>query len=255
MCEPISITLGVLTAGLGIAQSVASYQQAQQNVATANAQAEQNYRFQQVQASSARAYERLKAQQQEEVIIQNRFLADKAYENDIAQLNLRLMQEQDASAQKQREAALAAQRGIGEIKATGRLGATVDNLIADYYRQQAAFDYATERNLAFTTAQTQQQKMGAAAQRGSRIASQQPYLEQPVIDPLEPIYQAAPSATPYVLGGISAGLQGVQTGISTYGSIQKIKQGQPPKVPRSPNTPGVPGSSASNGMPYYGPAY
>lgn len=255
MCEPISITLGVLTAGLGIAQSVASYQQAQENVATANAQAEQNYRFQQLQASSARAYERLKAQQQEEVIIQNRFLADKAYENDIAQLNLRLMQEQEASAQKQREAALAAQRGIGEIKATGRLGLTVDNLIADYYRQQAAFDYATERNLAFTTAQTQQQKMGAAAQRGSRIASQQPYLEQPVIDPLEPIYQSAPSATPYVLGGISAGLQGVQTGISTYGKIKDIKGKQPPKVPRSPNMPGTPGSSAPSGMPYYGPAF
>lgn len=255
MCEAISITLGVLTAGLGIAQSVSSYQQAQQNVATANAQAEQSYRFQQMQASSARAYEQLKSQQQGAIMEQNRFLADNAYENDIAQLNLRLMQEQEASAQKQREAALAAQKGIGEIKATGRLGATVDNLIADYYRQQAAFDYATERNLAFTTAQTQQQKMGAAAQRGSRIASQQPYLEQPVIDPLEPIYQAAPSATPYVLSGISAGLQGVQTGISTYGSIQKIKQGQPPKVPRSPNMPGTPGSSASNGMPYYGPAF
>lgn len=255
MCEPISITLGVLTAGLGIAQSVASYQQAQQNVVTANAQAEQSYRFQQMQASSARAYEQLKSQQQNAIMEQNRFLADNAYENDIAQLNLRLLQEQEALAQKQREAGLAAQRGIGEIKATGRLGLTVDNLIADYYRQQAAFDYATERNLAFTTAQTQQQKMGAAAQRGSRIASQQPYLEQPVIDPLEPIYQAAPSATPYVLSGISAGLQGVQTGISTYGSIQKIKQGQPPKVPRSPNMPGTPGSSASNGMPYYGPAF
>lgn len=255
MCEPISITLGILTAGLGIAQSVASYQQAQANVATSNAQAEQSYRFQQMQASSARAYERLKSQQQDAIVNQNRFLADRAYENDIAQLNLRLMQEQEAAAQKQREAALAAQKGVGEIKATGRLGLTVDNLIADYYRQQAAFDYATERNLAFTTAQVQQQKMGAAAQRGSRIASQQPYLEQPVIDPLEPIYQSAPSATPYVLSGISAGLQGVQTGISTYGAIKDIKGKQPPKVPRSPNMPGTPGSSASNGMPYYGPAF
>lgn len=229
MCEPISITLGVLTAGLGIAQSVSSYQQAQQNTITANAQAEQSYRFQQMQASSARAYEQLKSQQQNAIMEQNRFLADNAYENDIAQLNLRLMQEQEAAAQKQREAALAAQRGTGEIRATGRLGLTVDNLIADYYRQQAAFDYATERNLAFATAQTQQQKMGAAAQRGSRIASQQPYLEQPVIDPLEPIYQAAPSATPYILQGAGAVIGGVQTGISTYRAIEKIKANQPPK--------------------------
>lgn len=224
MCAVVPIALGVLTAGLGIAQSVSSYQQAQQNTITANAQAEQSYRFQQMQASSARAYEQLKSQQQNAIMEQNRFLADNAYENDIAQLNLRLMQEQEAAAQKQREAALAAQRGTGEIRATGRLGLTVDNLIADYYRQQAAFDYATERNLAFATAQTQQQKMGAAAQRGSRIASQQPYLEQPVIDPLEPIYQAAPSATPYILSGISAGLEGVQAGIKTYGQIKELKK-------------------------------
>lgn len=230
MCEPVSITLGVLTAGLGIAQSVASYQQAQANVTTANAQAQQSYRFQQIQAGSARSFENLKAQQQSAIMEQNRFLADRAYENDISQLNLRLLQEQEAAAQKQREAGLAAQRGMGEIRATGRLGATVDNLIADYYRQQAVFDYASERNLAFTTAQTQQQKMGAAAQRGSRLASQQPYLEQPVIDPIEPIYQAAPSATPYILQGASAVLSGVGTGLSTAGSIGKLKAAQPPKV-------------------------
>ena len=222
MCDPlgVSIALGVTTAGLGIAQGVASYQQAQTNVETANAQAEQAYRFQQIQAGSARAFEQLRAQQQEAIMEQNRYLADRAYENDISQLNLRLMQEQEAAAQKQREAALAAQRGAGEIRSTGRLGLTVDNLLADYNRQQAAFDYATERNLAFTTAQVQQQKLGAAAERGSRLASQQPYLQQPVIDPIEPIYQSAPSATPYILQGASATLSGVSAGMSTAGSMK-----------------------------------
>jgi hypothetical protein len=232
MCEPISITLGILSAGLGIAQSVAGYQQAQQNVASANAQAEQNFRFQQMQAGSARAFEQLKAQQQSAIMEQNRFLADNAYENDIGQLNLRLIQEQEAAAERARQAALAGQQGRGEIRATGRLGLTVDNLIADYYRQQAVFDYATERNLAFATTQTQMEKRGAAARRGGRIASQQPYLEQPIIDPLEPIYQAAPSSLPYVLGGVAAGVGGIQTGISTYGQVQKIKAAQPPKLPQ-----------------------
>jgi len=240
MCEPVSITLGVLTAGLGIAQSVASYQQATQNVETANAQAEQAYRFQQIQAGSARAFEQLRAQQQEAIMEQNRFLADRAYENDISQLNLRLMQEQEAAAQKARQTALQGAQARGEIRATGRLGATVDNLIADYYRQQAAFDYASERNLAFTTAQVQQQKMGAAAQRGSRLASQQPYLQQPVIDPIEPIYQSAPSSTPYILQGAAAAIGGIQTGISTAGAVGKIKQLQPPKLPG--------GASASAGF-------
>ena len=237
MCEPVSITLGVLTAGLGIAQSVASYQQATQNVETANAQAEQAYRFQQIQAGSARAFEQLRAQQQEAIMEQNRFLADRAYENDISQLNLRLMQEQEAAAQKARQTALQGAQARGEIRATGRLGATVDNLIADYYRQQAAFDYASERNLAFTTAQVQQQKMGAAAQRGSRLASQQPYLQQPVIDPIEPIYQSAPSSTPYILQGAAAAIGGIQTGISTAGAVGKIKQLQPPGLPKLTDIP------------------
>ncbi len=235
MCEPVSITLGVLSAGLGIAQGVAGYQQAQENVAAANAQAEQNYRFQQMQASSARAFEQLKSQQQAAIMEQNRFLADQAYENDISQLNLRLMQEQEAAAQKMQQATLASRQAQGEIRATGRLGATVDNLIADYYRQQAVFDYATERNLAFASTQTQMEKMSAAARRGSRLASQQPYLEQPVLDPLEPIYQSAPSATPYILGGVSSVIGGVQTGMSTYGQIQKIKAAQPPKIPNYSN--------------------
>ena len=223
MCDPVSITLGVATAGLGIAQGVASYQQAQTNVEYANAQAQQAYGFQQIQASSARAFEQLRAQQQQSIMEQNRYLADRAYESDISQLNLRLMQEQEAAAQKTRQAALQGAQARGEVVATGRMGLSVDNLIADYYRQQAAFDYASERNMAFTTAQVQQQKLGAAATRGSRIASQQPYLEQPVLSPLEPIAQPAPSATPYILQGASAVLSGVNTGLGSAAAIKKLK--------------------------------
>ena len=100
--------------------------------------------------------------------------------------------------------------------ASGRLGNTVDNLVADFYRQQAQFDFATSQNLAFTGTQIQLQKQGAAAERGSRIASQQPYIKQPVLDPLEPIYQAKPSMLPFILQGASAAVSGVTTGFSTY---------------------------------------
>jgi hypothetical protein len=252
MCEPVSITLGVLSAGLGIAQGVASYQQARANTAQQNAQAEQAYRFQQMQASSARGFEQLKQQQQASVMEQNRLLADTAYANDIAQLNLRLMQEQEATAQQQRKAALAAQEARGEIRATGRLGQSVDALIADYYRQQASFDYAAERNLAFTTAQTQQQKVGAAATRGSRLASQQPYLMQPILDPLEPIYAPAPSSAPYLLQGAAAVVGGVQTGMSAASTMNKLKAAQPKPMTLGPVAKAA-GVAPKAG--YYGPAY
>ena len=221
MCDPVSvsITLGVITAGLGIGQAVTGAQAAQQQVSFANAQAAQGFQFQQMQASSARNFEQLKANQQDELMRINRLMADNAYANDIGALNARLMQEQAAASQETQKGAIAGAKARGEIIASGRLGNTVDNLVADFYRQQAQFDYATSQNLAFTGTQIQLQKQGVAAERGSRIASQQPYLQQPVLDPLEPIYQAKPSMTPFLLQGVSAVASGVQTGFSTYKNL------------------------------------
>jgi hypothetical protein len=222
MCEP-TLVVSLISGGLGIAQSVASYQQAQQETAYANAQAQQNFTFQQMQASSARHFEQMRESQQNAVMQQNRYLADKAYGDEIAQLNLRLMQEQEAAAQRQQEAAKQGMQLRGEVVASGRTGASVDNLIADYYRQQAAFDYATQRNLAFTGAQTQQAKVASAATRGGRIASQQPYIPQPIVDPIAPIMRPGPSALPYVISGATSAL-------GAYQSYSTRRSNTPPPV-------------------------
>lgn len=220
MCGPIPIIMGVVSAGLGIGQAVAGYKSAQQQVDFANAQAQQGFRFQQMQASSTRNFEQLRANQQDELMRINRLMADNAYANDIGALNARLMQETAAASQEAQKGAIAGAKARGEIIASGRLGNTVDNLVADFRRQQAQFDYATSQNLAFTGTQIQLQKQGVAAERGSRIASQQPYLQQPVLDPLEPLYQAKPSMTPFLLQGASAVLGGVSTGMSTASSMK-----------------------------------
>lgn len=237
MCDA-GLTLGLISGGLGIAQSVAGYQQAQQQTAYANASAQQNFVFQQMQASAGRHFEQMRENQQNAVIDQNRFLADKAYQDEISQLNLRLTQEQEAAAQKQQEASKQGMQLRGEVVASGRTGASVDNLIADYYRQQAAFDYATQRNLAFTGAQIQQQKVSSAATRGSRIASQQPYIQQPILDPMAPMAQPEPSALPYVLGGMSAGISGFTSGYETGARFKASKNiKSPPPGPKLPPLP------------------
>jgi hypothetical protein len=238
MCDPVSITLGVLSAGLGIGQSIAGAQAAQDQVNFANAQAQQGFAYQQMQASSARNFEQMKANQQEEMMRINRMLADNSYSDEISQLNLRLQQEQAASSQEQQKGAIAGLKARGEIAASGRLGNTVDNLVADVYRQQAQFDFATSQNLAFTGDQIQQQKRGVAAQRGSRIASQQAYIKQPVLDPMEPMYQKSPSMLPFILQGAGAVVSGVSTGLSTSASLSKIRAGQPPGVPPIAGTAG-----------------
>jgi hypothetical protein len=212
--------MGVVTAGLGIGQSIAGAQAAQDQVAFANAQAQQQYAFQQNSAMVARGYEQLKANQQEEMKRITRLFADNAYANDIAGFNSRFIQEQAASSQEQQKGAIAGLKARGEVLASGRLGNTPDNLIADFYRQQAQYDFATSQNLAFMGTQLQQQKVGAAAERGSRIASQQTYIKQPVLDPLEPLYQKAPSMTPFILQGLSAGMSGVTTTFSTAAAMK-----------------------------------
>jgi hypothetical protein len=152
--------MGVVSAGLGIGQAVAGAQAAQQQVSFANAQAQQGFQFQQMQASATRNFEQLKAGQQEEMMRINRLMADNAYANDIATLNARLMQETAAASQEAQKGAIAGTKARGEIIASGRLGNTVDNLVADFYRQQAQFDYATSQNLAFAGQQIQLQNVG-----------------------------------------------------------------------------------------------
>ena len=252
MCGPAApaIILGVMSAGLGIGQAVAGAQAAQDQVAFANAQAQQGFAYQQMQASSARNFEQMKANQQEEMMRINRMLADNSYSDEISQLNLRLQQEQAASSQEQQKGAIAGLKARGEIAASGRLGNTVDNLVADVYRQQAQFDFATSQNLAFTGDQIQQQKRGVAAQRGSRIASQQAYIKQPVLDPMEPMYQKSPSMLPFILQGAGAIVSGVSTGISTSASLSKIKAGQPPAIGPVAKAAGVVPRAG-----YFGPAY
>ena len=211
MCDPtggIATGMAVAQAGLGITQSIGGYQQAQQATSYSNAVAEQQYQYQQQQASAARNYEQLKYNQQQALMRQTRLLADSAYADEISQINLRLMQEQEASAQQQQKAAREGLQARGAVVAGGRVGNTIDALVADYQRQQAQFDYATERNLAFTTMQMQETKRGSAATRGSRIASQQEYIKQEILDPLRPMKQAAPSAMPFILQGAGAVLQG-----------------------------------------------
>jgi hypothetical protein len=221
MCEPISITLGVISAGLGIAQSVAAYQGAQQQIAYQNMVADQNYQYQQMQVSSARSFEDLKEQQQNFLMEQNALLASAAFGDDIASLNSRFMQEEEAAAQKRQEALKGRAQASGEVRSSGRLGLTIDNLIADVYRQQAQYDYAVGRNLAFTGSQIQDQKRAATAQYASRLNQYQPYLKQPYLDPLKPIPMAKPSALPYFLQGASSVVGAAGSAYNMAGGLPK----------------------------------
>ena len=219
MCGPIPIVMGVLSAGLSIMQQNAATRAQNAQIEFENQIAQQEYEYNTLQAQSSRTNEAQQKQLQDDVIAQNFDLANMAYESDIAALNLRLMQERAAAGAEKRKTSLAALQAKGEIVAAGRVGNSIQNLIADVQRQQAAFDYATDKNLAFTGKQLKEQKRGAGVERASRIASQQPYLERTILDPMKPIKRSKVKG-PGMLGVLNAGLSGAQAGFTASSGIK-----------------------------------
>ena len=220
-----------MSAGLSIMQQQAATRAQNAQIEYQNQVQEQEYQYNIGKADAARTNEAQQKQLQEDVIAQNFDLANMAYESDITALNLRLMQENAAAGAEKRKGSLAALQAKGEIVAAGRVGNSIQNLIADVQRQQAAFDYATDKNLAFTGKQLKEQKRGAGVERASRIASQQPYLERTILDPWKPIKQGKVSG-PGFAGILSAGLGGVTTGFNTYSGMKEAGFIKPKITPR-----------------------
>ena len=226
MCDPTGGWL-IGSAVLGIAQAYTGYQAAQEQTRIANANAQQQYEFQVLQASSQRNYESNRQQLQDDFREQNEWLARNAFESQNAQLNLRIQQEQLLASQQKKEAAKKALQLKGEVVAAGRVGNTIDNLIADVYRQQASFDFATGQNLAFASRQAQEEKRGLRSQMAGRIASAQPYLQRTILDPVKPIMRSSPSALPFVLQGLGSVAQAGAAGASYDLQKAALKSKQP----------------------------
>ena len=219
MCEPVSIVMGVMSAGLGIIQQQQQVAAQNQQIAYNNAVAEQNFQFQVLQTTAARTHENQTKMMQDLKIQATTDAANNAYENEIVQINNQLMEQNAKAADEKRRTNLESIEAQGAVKAGGRIGNTIDALIVDYKRQKASFDYATSVNMAFAGTQAQREKTGSAITRGSRIASQQPYLKRTILSPVKPIKQKYAKG-PGFAGILSAGLSGVQTGLSTASAIK-----------------------------------
>lgn len=214
--------MGVMSAGLQIMQQAAITEAKNATINFENMAAQQQYDQQLLQTTANRTAENQTKALQDDLIAQTVSLANLDFENQISQINLGLQHEQALAGQKKREAQKEFLEGRGEVLASGRAGNTVANLLADYRRQKAAFDYATDQNLAFVGQQGQQEKRGANIQRAARIASQQPYLERMFLDPLEPMKRPNVKGPGFV-GILSAGLSGAQTGLSVYPGMKQLE--------------------------------
>jgi hypothetical protein len=164
MCEPttIMLTLGGLAIATGVAGTITSA------VGQANAAAAQNN------------YQAALARQRNQQITENNRLASEAYNRQAAQENLKFQQQRDAAAQNlQKNQVLALQARARTRVAAGEAGVSgiaVDQLMGDFYRQEALFRDATAQNLEYGDIQRGFNLEGYKAEAEGRVNSIQPHL-------------------------------------------------------------------------------
>ena len=209
MCGAIPIA--VISGVLGVAGSYMQYQQAKTNVAYQNAQQNLTHQSNLLQAHSSRMTEETKKLMNEDAIAHANYLADLQYERDSTNITMNQMQQMEQAAQEKTARGRTFLEKKGEVAALRGLGTNAWTLIADIKRTQAAADFITNRNTAFSLAGTQSQRLDAQANRASRRGQTATYLKKTVLDPVKPLEIPKPSFGPYALGMASSVLGGFTT--------------------------------------------
>ena len=213
MCGAIPIA--VISGVLGVAGSYMQYQQAKTNVAYQNAQQNLTHQSNLLQAQSNRMTEETKKLMNEDAIAHANYLADLQYERDSTTITMNQMQQMEQAAQEKTARGRTFLEKKGEVAALRGLGTNAWTLIADIKRTQAAADFITNRNTAFSLAGTQSQRLDAQANRASRRGQTATYLKKTLLDPVKPLEIPKPSFGPYALGMASS----VVGGFTTYSTL------------------------------------
>lgn len=104
--------------------------------------------------------------------------ARESFRQQASDTNLRLQQEQEAAVNAKIENTKRAAEARGTARASagqsGVAGLSVDNLLVDFYRQEAGFRFVTDTNLSNAVEQSQRQLTGAQATSRSRENSLRP---------------------------------------------------------------------------------
>ena len=212
MCPP-AVIIGVLSAGLGFVQHQQTVAAQNRQIEVANQNQRATFEVNKLQVEANRFREQQQKQSTELANETSEFLANRAFEKETASINLQIAQAQEEAALKKKEKKLEVTRAKGEILATGKGGLNIVNLLADVDSQFGQFDWAVNRNLAFTGSIADQDKRSANIRRSSRLATLNPYIERTYIDPARPI-DAPKVRSNTGLALLSAGLQGASAGMN-----------------------------------------
>lgn len=213
--DPISATLGIASAGLGVIQGIAGNQAQKQDYINQKAFANANATFARWQATtsakfadannqyqywqqtlaynqqqsyvhSLRNFELSKAIQQAEIVGQTRTSAGANYIQQSEALNQQIQEKamQDAVALQQYR--MQSLRARASVQAMDREGRSVDRLVNDYARQEGDFTTHQEINDKLYKRQMSREQAAAVTRYLQAYSSQQFYAEQPYLDPMAP---------------------------------------------------------------------
>jgi hypothetical protein len=171
MCEPLALA----TIGMSVASSGMSIMGQQQQ------------RKAQIQ------YQQAQAQARNEQIIQNRTMATESYIQQITSEHLMKSQEEQALAEKGKDLAIQTMQAQGTAKAAaadaGVGGASLDNLLFDFNRQESMMLGRLDLNQQFSDQARTSRQVGYGNTWKNRVTSIQPFQPSPVaqVDYLTPI--------------------------------------------------------------------
>ena len=233
MCEPISATLGVLSAvGSGM-QAIGAHQQQQAAVARSNAIAQQQYqREMQIAAARDRAKQQTyQAELKADTAAKNAYYAQITANQ--AEANRALAASGQNRKQKGTAAAFDAQRNIskairaqGQVLASGKVGQSFLLSVMDTERQlgleqaevsQTLYDANLAAGIEREGIMLDQASANTAAWNGLPAA---PLPPEASFLPIKPIKASGPSGLALAGSLVGAGVSGFSTGVSTYSTLK-----------------------------------
>lgn len=167
MCEAVSATTMFWSA---MAMSAAS--------------AGANYMMQNEQANAQASYQARMAEESNRAAIANANAANKNYIEQAAAANMQQMQKQEATAQDIQDLQIERLQKMGTAVASSEsAGVSFENLMADFYRQEARYRDAMRRNLEMDAVQNDIQIQGLRREAKNRGSSFQNYIPSEVSRP------------------------------------------------------------------------
>ena len=219
MCDPASIVIGVVSAGLGFMQQRQAVKARNAEIEAQNLNMDAQFAVNLLQTKTNRLVQDQKEQTTKLTNDTNEYIADRGAEKEFKVIDLDIARAQEQTAREKREKKLETWAASGEILAAKGGGINTAYLLADVETQYGNYDWASDRNLAFTGVQKGLEKEGVLVRRAQRKAGLVPYIKQLYVNPAPPVHIPKRKFNTG-MAVLSAGLQGASAGMSMASSIK-----------------------------------